>query len=232
MQVIQDDSWKQPESLEAHAQAAITAALTGEWQQAVKVNEKILSLDSNSVEALNRLARAYACLGHAPKAEKTYKKVLQLDPYNIIAIKNLDKLSKSNGSFSAVVAGNGNTTQVNLAQMFLDEPGRTKLVNLLNLAPPSVLASLNCGESLTLNPKNHSISVTSQAGTYLGAFPDDVAHRLLSFITGGNKYEAYVRSNSTKNLTIFVRETQRSEKFGNQPTFQSKSSVFEDESRR
>lgn len=236
MQLSAPSSWKNTEDPQSLAQAAITAALTNKWQEAVKINEKILARDKINIEALNRLARALSCLGQIQKAEKTYKKVLDNDPYNIIALKNMDKLSKSNGHGSAQVS-NGQTystyenQNINLSQVFLDEPGKTKLVTLLNLAPPAILASLNCGDRLVINPKNHSISVASNEGVYLGAFPDDLAHRLLAFISGGNEYEAYVKSSSTKNLTIFVRETVRSAKFGNQPSFHSKTSLFDDDSK-
>lgn len=228
-----DNSAKTQDSLESLALEAITAALNCNWHHALKVNEQLLLRDENNVEALNRTARAQACLGFIPKALKTYKKVLLLDPFNIIALKNIDKLSKSNGTFLVPPNGTNSNGQnpINISKVFLDEPGRTKLVNLLNLAPPSILAGLNCGDKLEINPKNHSISVCLENGTYLGAFPDDLAHRLISFISGGNKYEAYVRSNTTKSLTIFVREVLRSEKFGNQPTFQTKASFFDDEAR-
>ena len=227
-----DNSANSLESLESLAQEAIAAALNCNWSHAQKINEKLLSRDEGNVEALNRLARAQACLGFIPKALKTYKKVLLVDPFNIIALKNIDKLSKSNGTFLVPQNGmgsNGQNSPINISKVFLDEPGRTKLVNLLNLAPPAILAGLNCGDKLEINPKNHSISVCLENGTYLGAFPDDLAHRLISFIAGGNKYEAYVRSNTTKSLTVFVREVLRSEKFGNQPTFQTKVSFFDEE---
>lgn len=221
------------DSLESLAQEAIAAALNNNWSHALKVNERLLSRDESNVEALNRMARAQACLGLMPKAIKTYKKVLLIDPFNIIALKNIEKLSKSNGTFLVPPNGtnNGQNPPINISKVFLDEPGRTKLINLLNLAPPSILAGLNCGDKLEINPKNHSISVCLENGTYLGAFPDDLAHRLISFISGGNKYEAYVRSNTTKSLTIFVREVERSEKFGNQPTFQTKASLFDPEAK-
>ena len=227
-------SLKAADNVESLAQAAIAAALSQNWQQAAKINEKIILLDSENVEALNRLARAQACLGHRKLAEKTYKKVLEIDPYNIIALKNMEKLTKANGGGltltldPSLAQNQGNT---NLSRVFLDEPGKTKLVSLLNLAPPSTLAALSCGDQLILKCKNHAISVSSNGGTYLGAFPDDLAHRLLGFISGGNQYEAYVKSSSTKNLTIIVRETLRSEKFGNQPSFASRASIFEEDSR-
>ncbi|MEX2032985.1 MAG: tetratricopeptide repeat protein [Candidatus Colwellbacteria bacterium] len=223
------------------AQAAITAALTSNWDEAITLNKKILRDTESDIEAMNRLARAYCCLEQYPKALKIYKKVLELDPFNMIAVKNMEKMSKYNGkgktsghSNSATPGTNAHTnshTQINLSKIFLDEPGKTKLVGLLNLAAPSTLASLNCGDKVILNPKNHAVTVLSEEGTYLGAFPDDIAHRILSFISGGNKYEAYVKSSSIRNLTIFVRELLRSPKLANQPTFQSRVNFFEEASR-
>lgn len=219
-----------PESL---TQTAIGAALAQEWHQAVKINKKILSGQKDNVEALNRLARAHACLGETPRAAKIYKKVLEIDPYNIIALKNIEKLSKTNGmdmeTNSSPRGEAGLTAHVNLSQVFLCEPGKTKLVNLLNLAPPTILATLNCGDQVKINPKNHGITVTNDSGTYLGAFPDDLAHRLLSLISGGNQYEAYVKSAGLKLLTIFIRETERSQKFANQPSFQAQNSNYFDQ---
>ena len=93
---IYPDSDKIPQQL---AQAAITAALTGAWQEAIKLNEKILAGDKTNVEALNRLARAQMCMGEHQKAHKSYKKVLEIDPYNIIALKNMEKLEKKLGKW-------------------------------------------------------------------------------------------------------------------------------------
>ena len=165
---------------------------------------------------------------------KLIKKVVDIDPYNIIALKNIEKLSKTNGSPRSPrevghVKANGTAVHTNLSQVFLYEPGKTKLVNLLNLAPPTILASLNCGDQVKLNPKNHSITVTNDQDIYLGAFPDDLAHRLLSLISGGNQYEAYIKSAGLKLLTVFIRETERSPKFANQPSFQTQNSNYFDQ---
>lgn len=236
-QKAHDDPSSSPQQL---AQAAILAALASRWQEALKLNEKIINLEENNIEALNRLARAHYFLGQDAKSQKYYKKVLELDPYNIIAIKNLEKLAKSirgaggsprkagNGH-----AGNGNgklpTGVLNLSQIFLYEPGKTKLVNLLNLAPPSTLASLSCSEQVFLNPKNHAITILNSEGVYLGAFPDDLAHQLIALLAQGYKYEAYVKCTTTKMLAIFVKEVQRSSKLAAQPSFQTKHSLFDEE---
>lgn len=217
-------------NLEVLAQTAITAALTNDWPAAVKINKKIITQQNNDVEALLRLARAFACLGQTAKAARLYKKVLEIDPFNLIATKNLEKLTKTNSN-GVNHNGNGKVvgTSVNVTQVFLYEPGKTKIVNLLNLAPPQVLTTLSCGDLVNLNPKNHAVTITKLDGTYLGAFPDDLAHRLITLIAQGNKYEAFVKSTTTKVLTVFIKEVERSPKFANQPSFLSKHASFFEE---
>ena len=198
------------------AMQAIGAAVSLKWDEALKINRKILSLAKNDVEALNRLALAQTCLGKTLEAQRTYKKVLAIDPYNIIAKKNLEKLTKSNGYKTTA---NHNGHDHDLSRLFLFEPGKTKLISLLNLAPPQVLAVLNCGDEVLINPKNHSVTITNTDNVYLGALPDDLAHRLIAFIAGGNRYDAYVKATTLKSLTIFIREVDRSPKFSQQPSF-------------
>lgn len=222
------------QDVESMAKAAIEAAISLRWAEAVKINKKILACIKDDVEALNRLARAKLCLGEKEQAQKVYKKVLELDPYNIIAKKNLDKIAKANGNDhningSAAISHPNGTDQPTLANLFLVEPGKTKLVNLINLAPPSILATLNCGDQVLINPKNHSVSITTFDKVYLGALPDDLAHRLITFIGGGNKYDAYVKNATIKMLAVFIREIYRSAKFASQPSFQFKQVFLEDQ---
>ena len=222
-------NWKKESSEETLKSFAIEAAVTCDWSEAAKINQKIVDMNSHDVEALNRLARAQACSNTLTKALKTYKKVLALDPYNIIAMKNFDKLSRiqkmgpkpnQNGVKSDSSQNNplAASTQ-KMSDIFLFEPGKTKIINLLNLAPPFVLATLSCGDKITFNIKKHSISAVDIQGTYLGAFPDDLAHKLLYLMDGGNSYEIYVKLAGPKSLTVFIREVYRSQKFTNQPSF-------------
>lgn len=218
--------------IEKLTQLAIEAATKADWQEAAKINKKIINITGNNTEALNRLARAQVCAGEIKKAERTYKKVLIIDPYNIITKKNLEKIvkiadtnSKNGHSTNGNAHYNVNLTNGNISSQnyynFLYEPGKTKIINLLNLAQPSELAVLNCGQKLVINLKKHSISISSEDGTYLGALPDDLAHKLLFYISGGNRYEVYVKYSTTKSLTIFIKEVERSSRFVNQPSFQS-----------
>ena len=49
--------------------------------------------------------------------------------------------------------------------------------------------------------------------------PDDLGKRLIKFMKGGNKYEAFVKSANSQNVTIFIHELKRSSKFKDQPSF-------------
>lgn len=220
-----------PANVDSLAREAIDAASSLDWKKAVELNKHILTLTKDDVEAINRLARAQVCLGKRKDAEKLYKQALLIDPYNIIAKKNLEKISKSNGAGSVKPpdsASAGHLQTLNLGSLFLFEPGKTKLVNLLNLAPPAVIANLNCGDEVLISAKSHSISITNLDKIYLGALPDDLAHRLITFIAGGNKYDAFVKNATPKVLSIFIREIFRSARFASQPSFQHKLSIMDE----
>lgn len=213
-------NWRGQQEPDLLIQYAVEAALNSDWTEAVKINKHILESVQVDTEALNRLAHAYTGLGKNEKAKSIFKKVLEIDPYNLIAHKNLEKLSKTNGQI------NDHSQQVSGAGIFLYEPGVTKIISLLNVAPPAVLATLNSADKVEIVAKNHSVSMVTQAGTYLGALPDDLAHRLITLIGGGNRYETYIKSATPKSLTVFIREVHRSEKFTNQPSFVDSRQVY------
>ena len=210
------------DNIETFTQKAILAAVSQNWLEAAKLNREILKIESNNVEAINRLARAQNCLGKINISQRLYKKALDIDPYNIIAKKNLEKISRSNGNGKQ----NGKrhfekpqTQTSNVSSLFLYEPGKTKIISLLNLAPVQILATLNCGDEVLLNTKKHSAAITTLEKIYVGCLPDDLAHKLIAFIEGGNKYEAFIRCASIKNVTVFIKEAFRALKFTNQPSF-------------
>ena len=75
------------------AQKAVAAALSGNWEDAIRLNEDLIALNPNDIDALNRLAKAYAECGQVELAKKTSNKVLELDPFNPIAQKCVNKWS-------------------------------------------------------------------------------------------------------------------------------------------
>lgn len=191
---------------------AIQTALTGDWQAAIQVNKFLLEENPKDVEALNRIALAYTVIGKTKTAKSTYQKVLEIDPLNSIAIKNLKKIKADSSNNS----GEGITLQVN--NIFLEETGRTKVVDLINLAQAEILLTLRTGQLVDLSAKRLKIFI-SQEKKYIGVLPDDIGKRLIKFIKGGNKYEAYIKSSNHQNVTIFIRELKRAAKYKDQPSF-------------
>ncbi|MFH0863922.1 MAG: tetratricopeptide repeat protein [Candidatus Gottesmanbacteria bacterium] len=199
---------------------AVNAALSSDWPQAIKINRDILKDHQEDVEALNRLARAYKESGDYKQALKIYRKVLSLDRYNPIAQKNLSLLEKLPKSYKKKILNNSITINSCHCQphMFLEEPGKTKIVNLVNLAPASNLLPLSCGDQVNLLIKRRAVIATND-GTYLGAIPDDMSIKLIKRITVGNRYEAFIKTVDHNSLAIFIREIYRASRYKNQPTF-------------
>lgn len=207
------------------AKTAIAAALKGNWEKAAELNKKILAENPQDSDALNRLAKACSELGNAEKAKNCYSQVLKFDPANAIAVKNLKLLTKStNGKNGSQTNGQSGSKNLSL-DIFLAEPGKTKLVNLINLATPSTLSQLTCGEKVEMVIKKHQVVIESSTGDHLGAIPDDLSHYLISLTSAGNNYEAYIKAVRTNVLTLMLWEKERAAKFANQPSFLARKEV-------
>ncbi len=208
------DSSSSPSSL---YQQAIDAALDSRWEEALKINRQIIKLDPQNIDALNRQAKAYMELGKPNLAKKSYSEVVKIDPYNPIAQKNLKlmKSYKSNGQNPLSSCHNGKLSPA----LFLQEPGKTKMVNLLKVAEPQKLSQAFCGMKVLMAVKNHKITIIDANGDYLGVLPDDISHHLLRLYKGGNKYDLFIKSIRVNSLSVLIKETFRSKKFKNQPSF-------------
>lgn len=199
---------------DALSQEAISAALAQDWSRAVSLNANVIKQDPTNLDALNRLGFAYLKLGDFTHAKQFFTKVLKIDKYNQIAQNNAKKLSLAKTS-----------TRVKLTQgvispsLFLEEPGKTKIVDCVNVAQTCILSTLSYGQPVALKPKKHSIELRDANDQYLGALPDDISFKLLKFINKGNQYAAYIKSVSKSCLSIIIRETHRGSKLKNQPSF-------------
>lgn len=210
--------------------AAIDAALSNDWQTALVLNTKILEENPSDLDCMNRLGKAYLELGNNKKAATIFKEVLKLNKYDPIATKNLLRANETAGSKPAK-STNGHAPTVpsgvkfsNIS--FLEEPGKTKMVTLVNVAPAKVLLCLRCADGVLLTVKRHSMLVENKDGTYLGALPDDLGHRLMVLVQGGNDYDAFIKSVSKSAVTLFIREKKRSKRFKNTPSFPSGNSEY------
>lgn len=194
---------------------AIESALSQSWEKAIEFNKELLKIQPNDVAALNRLGRAYLELGKPNLARQTYKKVLKIDRYNPIASKNMARLVGQKPFPKKPVPIKSTLVK----EIFLEEPGKTKVVRLVRLTSAQILSQLDSADPVLLAPKKRVVSVLNQDGTYVGALPDDLSQRLVNFIKGGNRYQAFVKGASCRHLEIFIRETFRNQKFRNLPSF-------------
>lgn len=199
--------------------AAIRAALCCHWDEAIKINKAILAENVRDLEALNRLARAYLEKNQKNLALKTVRAALKIDPYNQIALKLKTKCQ------TGKAAKNNRGENYATLSAFIEEPGKTKAITLINCAPPRKIGGTECAQKLLLIPKHHTIHVTDCEGNYLGMLPDDLGKRLNLLMKGGNIYQCFIKSVGEKDLTIFIREAVRAKKFKDIPSFPAKISM-------
>lgn len=194
------------------AQTAVAQALAGNWKGAVKLNKEILKKDPKDVDALNRLARAHAELGNSKKAKSLVEKVLKIDPFNTIATKALLKWKDAAGSKTPQIA-------ITSVEVFLEEPGKTKLVSLLYLGDPSLISKLDAGDEVKFSQGAHRINVITIDGKYIGRLPDDLSARLRRFIKAGNIYKVVIKSTQPDDVKIFIKEVKRADALADVPSF-------------
>ncbi len=181
---------------------AIQAAKTQNWQNATDVNSAILQENPSDINALIRLGVAQVQLDQKAKAKENFQKVLEIDKSNTLAKKHLDRLKNHQGISLSVLPN---------SEQFIEEPGKTKTVELHRLAGKEQLSSIAIGQGCAFKPKNRYISV-EVGKTYVGSLPEDLSYRLTKLITDGNEYECYIRSVSPNSCSVFIKETARSKK--------------------
>lgn len=195
------------------ADDAIKAALAQEWKEVIRMTLLLLKDKPDDIDHLNRLAFAYLKTGQTTSAKRSYQEVLKRDPYNQIALKNSKKLGsvkkqdgpRQDGAVSPM--------------MFLEEPGKTKIVTCINPAPTKILSALTSGQEVFLKAKNHTVEIRDSADAYVAALPDDIAYRLIKFIAGGNRYQTIIKSVTKNTVMILIRERSRGKRFADQPSF-------------
>ncbi len=180
---------------------AIAAAKQQNWASAIEYNQIILKLNPNDVGALNRIGIAYLQQGEVEQARQSFQSVLSIDKSNVIAKKNLTKLNNNQVLVSPTFCN----------QDFIEEPGKTKTVELHRLAGKNILDGLAIGQECELKPKSRYISVESK-GVYIGALPEDISFRLAKLIETGNRYSACIRSFSANHCSAYLQETFRDPK--------------------
>jgi len=205
--------------LDPKTQEAIDAVLTQDWEKAVELNTSLVKNYSDDVDCLNRLAHAYTELGQINKSRASYKQVLKIDPYNNISTKNLAKLaSVRKKDLKVAVPAENTRTEIVSPDVFLEEAGKTKVLALVDIAMPKVLAAIRIGGQLTLEPRHDDVVVLTQDEKRLGKVEAYWASILAKSLRAGSEFSAVVKSVGIKgssadsSISIFVRETVRSPK--------------------
>jgi len=209
--------------LERHAKEAVGLALQGQWREAVAANRSILERFPDDVETCNRLGRALMEIGEYADARKAYERTLELDGFNSIAKKNLSRLSlmgKRAAKASPRKAGARKTDAHKVvADIFVEETGRARVVKLVGLAAKEVVAKMAPGEEVTPHVEGQRLLVKNKEGDCLGEVDPKYGARLAKLAKGGNRYIAAVHSLSDKEMKVIVREVYQHPSQAGRPSF-------------
>lgn len=181
---------------------AITAAKNSDWEEAIAINSQILEQDPQNINAFNRMGIAYLQLNKKNKARDCFKKTLEIDKTNNIAKKQLARIKAKHHLIMPTFH----------REHFIEEPGRTKIVELHRLAGKGVLSQLAVGQTCQLNLKKRYISVENEQGVYIGALPEDISFRLSKLIKTGNKYSCRLHSCNYNQCSVYLKEINRSKR--------------------
>ena len=199
--------------LERHAKEAVELALKGQWQEAVAANRKILQKYPDDVETCNRLGRALTETGEYAEARKTYEQTLALDPFNMIAKKNLSRLS-----LMAKRPAKADAKKV-VADIFVEESGKAKVVKLVSLAAREVVAKMAPGDEVLPYVEGERLLVQNKEGEYLGEVEPKYGARLAKLSKLGNRYMAAMHSLGDKETKVIVREVYQHPSQAGRPSF-------------
>ncbi len=179
---------------------AILAALQNDWENALTLNEEVLSIDPTNVDALNRIAKIYFQLGKTKKALEMSKKALECDPLNTIAVKSIEKYAKSKPMVQ-------NDAVIN-TRTFIEETGKTKLVALTYIGDKATLVNLVGGETLTPVYGKHRVTLNRGDGSYVGKLPDNISARLIHECKNEDvrkRVSICVKCANPKEVQVFIR---------------------------
>ena len=205
------------DDIEILEQQAIDAAINLQWDQAVEFNKKILRVDKENVDSCLRLGFAFMRQKNFEEAKKYYTKSLRLRPKNQVALENLERLALMEGS-SYKKDKNRLHASLN-PSMFLEVPGKTKTVSLVNLGQKKHLAGVSVGQEVELKQKKRKIEVRTLNNEHLGSLPDDLSKRLIFFLKAKSVYKAYVQEASLTRIVIFIKEESKGKKVTHYTSF-------------
>ena len=180
---------------------AIQAAKHQDWQAAVSANQLLIEENKENIQAYIRLGVAQVQLSQLKEAKLSFTHALELDKSNQLVKKHLQKLENNQTIVLSTLPAD---------EQFIEEPGKTKTVELHRLGGKEQLEKISVGQLCELKPKNRFIAVEVNK-VYIGSLPDDISSRLTKLMKGGNEYVCYIRSVSPTSCvaSVFIKETFR-----------------------
>jgi tetratricopeptide (TPR) repeat protein len=188
---------------------AVEEALNLNWKQAIKLNLKIIKIDKKNLDAYLRLAFACLQLNKIEEAQRYYKKVLKIQPNNNTALENLNRIKILMTKKQKKITEKPINLDPNL---FLDIPGRTKSIALVDLGQKNTLAQLSVGEKVKLKIRRRRVEIRTQQNDYIGHLPDDLSKRLLILIKSGSEFSGYIKEAALNRVVVFLKEEKRGKK--------------------
>lgn len=180
---------------------AISSAKMSDWSSAIQANQEIIDLEPENVGALNRLGFCFLQVNEKKKAKHAYQKVLEIEKLNTVAKKYLDIIDKD-------ITFKSNTSRS--YHDFVEEPGKTKIVQLDRLCEACTLEQLSVATQCSLKPKGRYVTVIGPEGEYIGSLPEDISVHLSQLIKTGNEYDCVIRSVNKNTCSVFIKEKKRS----------------------
>lgn len=190
-------------------QQAIDAAIQNQWKEAIELNKKILKSDKKNIDANLRIAFAYLQTNKITDAKKYYKITLKLQPGNRAIIENLERIKILESKKHKLQRDKSINLDPNL---FLETPGKTRSIVLVNPGQKNILAQLTIGQEVLLVPKKRKIEIRTKNKDYAGSLPDDISKRLTIFIKAGSEFSAYIKESNLSRVVVFVREERKGKK--------------------
>jgi len=198
-----------------YADDAVQLAISGKWDEAVKLNRFIIESFGADEETQNRLGKGLSELGKLKEAKASYEAALKINPMNSIAKKNAARINALLHQKEGLKVGG---TRVDL-NLFVEEMGKT-IITIVD-APPSadISSKVAAGDVAELRIDGDGIFVETSRGVKIGSLEAKLARRLIKFMRGGNRYQAGVTSVDGNSVKLIIRETYQDPRFAGKPSF-------------
>jgi hypothetical protein len=198
-----------------YAEDAVQLAISGKWDEAVKLNKFIVDNFGADEETQNRLGKALSEMGKLKEAKAAYEAALKLNPMNSIAKKNAARINALLHQKEGLKVGG---TRVDL-NLFVEEMGKTVITTVDSPASADICSKVAAGDVAELRVDGDSIMIETSRGVRIGSLEAKLARRLIKFMRGGNRYQAGVTSCDGNTVKLIVRETYQDHRFAGKPSF-------------